>query len=431
MNFNKININEQNNNQVVPNWHDIARPEQRIPNTDKWLWLILAGRGFGKTRTGAEAVMELVNRGKYKSIAIVGKSVVEARDVMVEGLSGLLSTTIAQKMYKNQEAQIEDSDILKFKFYRSKNLIVWENGAKAYLIGADHYEKIRGYQFDLVWMDEFAKYNHPKETWHQILFSLRLGEDPRCIITTTPKPLKILKQMVDSEGTYLTQGTTFQNEENLSQRFLKTIKETYGNTWMGKQELEGQLIMMKENAIWKKSDIQHNEIDRDALERVVIGVDPAVSSNENSDETGIIVAGIGYDEKIYVLDDLSGKYSASEWAKVVCRACHDYSASCIVAETNNGGDLVSEMIKTINPYAPFRQVRAIKGKIARAEPISLLYSNRRVFHTKEFFALEEQMCDLTYDGKIQKSPDRVDALVWAILELKNKKEPLNISIVGF
>ena len=191
MNFNEINTTGQSNNQVIPNWHDIARPEQRIPNTDKWLWLILAGRGFGKTRTGAEAVMELVNGGKYKSIAIVGKSVVEARDVMVEGLSGLLSTTIAQKIYKNQEDQIEDSDFLKFKFYRSRNLIVWENGAKAYLIGADHYEKIRGYQFDLVWMDEFAKYNHPKETWHQILFSLRLGDDPRCIITTTPKPKKI------------------------------------------------------------------------------------------------------------------------------------------------------------------------------------------------------------------------------------------------
>lgn len=430
-----MNFNKEINNKLVSNifdiqdWHDIARPEQRIPDTDKWIWLILAGRGFGKTRTGAESVMELINSGKYKSIAIVGKSVLEARDVMVEGISGLLSTTIAQKMYKNQEELIENNGILKFKFFRSKNLIVWENGARAYLVGADHYEKIRGYQFDLVWMDEFAKYNQPSETWQQILFSLRLGDDPKCIITTTPKPLKILKKIVDSKDTYITQGSTFQNEENLSKQFLKTVKENYENTWIGKQELEGQLLTTKENTVWKKSDIQYIDIDRDNLERVVIGVDPAVSSGENSDETGIVVAGVGYDEKIYVIDDLSGKYTPCEWAKVVCRACHDYGASSIVAETNNGGDLVGEMIKTINPYAPFRQVRAIKGKIARAEPISLMYSNRRVFHVKEFFELEEQMCDLTYDEKIEKSPDRVDALVWAILELKNKKDPVNISIV--
>ena len=165
------------------------------------------------------------------------------------------------------------------------------------------------------------------------------------------------------------------------------------------------------------------------LERVVIGVDPAVSSGENSDETGIVVAGLGYDEKIYILDDLSGKYTASEWAKTVCRACYDYGASCIVAETNNGGDLVNEMIKTIDPYAPCRQVRAIRGKIARAEPISLLYSNNRVFHTREFLELEEQMCNLAYDEKIEKSPDRVDALVWAVLELKAKKETYNLSVL--
>ena len=417
-------------NFYTKSWHEIARPEQRIPKTEKWLWLILAGRGFGKTRTGAESVMEMINSGKYKSIAIVGKTISEARDVMVEGCSGILSTTLAQKMYVEQEQKIENYEVLKFNFYRSRNVIIWENGTKAYLIGADHYEKIRGYQFDLVWLDEFAKYQYPEETWKQVMFSLRLGDDPKCIITTTPKPLKILKNLMDSKDTYLTQGSTFQNEKNLSLRFLNTIKETYGNTWLGKQELEGKLLMIKENTVWKKSDIRYSKIEEENLERIVIGVDPAVSSSDHSDETGIIIAGIGYDENIYVLDDLSGKYNSHDWAKIICRACYDYKATCIVAETNNGGDLVGAMIKTINQFVPFKQVHAIKGKLARAEPIALLYSNNRVFHVKEFCELEEQMCDLSYDDKIEKSPDRVDALVWAISELKSKKDHYSISVIG-
>ncbi len=422
-----------NNNNEIPNWRDIARPEQIFPEGDKesWLWLILAGRGFGKTRTGAEAIMELVNSGKYKHIAIVAKTAKEARDVMVEGISGLLSTTIAQKMFKNKEEKIEDPSILNFKFYRSRNMIEWENGARAYLIGGDNYEKIRGYQFDLVWMDEFAKYRHPEETWHQILFSLRLGDDPRCIITTTPKPLKILKKLMESPFTHLTTGSTFQNAENLSKRFIKTITETYGNTWLGKQELEGQLVMTKENTVWKREDIQYREIERSNLQRVVVGVDPAVSNSENSDETGIIVAGLGYDEKIYILDDLSGKYTPQEWAKTTCRAVHDYGASCIVAEVNNGGDLVGEMIKTIEPFAPFKTVRAIKGKIARAEPVALLYSNNKVFHQKDFLNLEEQMLSLSYDEPPEKSPDRVDALVWALTELKNRENYVGFDIIRF
>ena len=415
-------------NTEIQHWHDIARPEQRIPKDDKWIWMILAGRGFGKTRTGAESIMELVNSGKYKHIGIVGKTIQEARDIMVEGFSGLLSTTIARKMYKNEEEKIEDSEILKFKFYKSRNMIVWENGARAYLIGGDNYEKLRGYQFDLVWIDEFAKYRYLDAVWQQILFTLRLGDDPKCIITTTPKPLKLLKKIAESEETHLTKGATFDNENNLSDRFLATMKTTYQNTRIGKQELEGEILMEKDNTVWKRENIVYRSIDRNSLSRVVIGVDPAVTSNENSDETGIIVAGIGYDEKMYILDDLSGKYKPAEWAKIVCRACHDYNAGRIVAETNNGGDLVREMLTTIYPHAPFKQTHAIKGKVSRAEPISLLYDANKVYHSKEFFELEEQMCDLSYDGKMDKSPDRVDALVWALSELK-EREAINVSTI--
>ncbi|MDR1333456.1 MAG: terminase family protein [Holosporales bacterium] len=566
----------------IKEWREIARKEQLIPKGDWWIWLLLAGRGFGKTRTGAESVMELVNSGKYKRIAIIGKNIPEIRDIMVEGQSGLLSTTIAEKCFrasmleaesskatkrrrtkgsrsppelpeselpehsstgltqqetdcglqlnpseselllggaytdvrehsspgstqqetdcgsqlKPPESELQQGGVYKrvhehsstgstqqeadyglqlkppesglllgdterrsgayrdvrehsspgstqqetdcggflipFKYYPSMNRIVWENGAVAYLIGADHYEKLRGYQFDLVWLDEFAKYKDPEALWQQIMFTLRLGDDPKCIITTTPKPLKILKTLSEEKWVYTTKGSTFANSNNLSPRFLDNMRNVYQNTRLGRQELEGEIIMEMDNAVWKKENIIYRDIPEDCLSTVVIGVDPAVTVGENSDETGIIVAGLGYDEKIYVLDDLSGKYKPPDWAKIVCRACHDYSAGRIVAETNNGGDLVREMLTTIYPNVPFKQTRAIRGKIARAEPISMLYEANRVFHTKEFPELEEQMCSLSYDDKtknLSTSPDRVDALVWAVSDLKDR-ETCNISMIG-
>lgn len=419
------------NNNKIKDWHEIARKEQLIPKDWRWIWLILAGRGFGKTRTGAETIMEMVNSGKYKHIAIIGRTIEEARDVMVEGISGLLSTTIAQKMFHNEENKIEDPDILKFKFYRSKNVIIWENGARAYLLSGNNYQKLRGYQFDLVWLDEFAKYKFPEKLWEQVLFTLRIGEDPKCIITTTPKPLRILKRLTELNDVCVTNGSTFDNKENLSKRFLQIMQDYYANTWVGKQELDGILLMDKENTVWKRENIVYKEIDRNALSRVVIGVDPAVSSKEDSDETGIIVAGLGYDEKFYVLDDLSGKYSPSQWAKIVCRACHDYKAGKIIAETNNGGDFVGEVLRAIEANVPFKQTKALKGKISRAEPISMLYESNRVYHTKEFLELEEQMCDMSYDEPNSKSPDRVDALVWAINELKYVPNEPRISTLDF
>lgn len=432
----------------IKSWHEIARPEQRIPTDDKWIWLIMAGRGFGKTRTGAESVMELVASGKYKSVAIIGRTIQEARDVMVEGISGLLGTTIAQEQFAEELKEQKKtkrrkrfsinsapsnacddgsppSKPPKFHFYRSRNLLVWENGARAYLIGSNNYERMRGYQFDLVWIDEFAKHKHAEELWQQVLFTLRLGDDPRCIITTTPKPLRLLKRIAEAECTHLTRGTTFDNAVNLSPRFLETMRKTYEHTRVGRQELEGELIMEKENTVWTRKNIVYRKVDRDAISRVVIGVDPAVTSNESSDETGIIVAGLGYDEKMYVLDDLSGKYAPSEWAKVVCRAYHDYNASRIVAETNNGGDLVRAMLTTIYPNAPIAETHAIRGKVARAEPIALLYDANKVYHSREFLELEEQMCDLEYGTKADKSPDRVDALVWALTELKEKANEIS------
>lgn len=406
----------------IPDWGEIAREKQRLPGGNWWLWMILAGRGFGKTRTGAESIMSLVNSGKYMRIAIIGKTIKEAKNIMVEGQSGLLSTTIASRMFQNAEDGIEDSSIIKFKYYSSKQQIVWETGAKAYLFGGDDYDSLRGYQFDLIWIDEFAKFREPEMLWEQILFTLRLGDDPRCIMTTTPRAIQILKDLSAGDNTHLTYGSTFENSANLSARFIETMQAKYTTTKIGRQELFGELIFDKENTIWKKEDIIYRHIERESLLRVVIGIDPAVSCGENSDETGIIVAGIAYDDKIYVLDDLSGKYKPPEWAKIVCRAYKDYTASHIIAETNNGGDLVKEMLTTIYPNIPFKATRAIKGKLARAEPISLLYESKRIFHIREFHKLEKQMCGLSYDDKITESPDRVDALVWTISDLKEREE---------
>jgi phage terminase large subunit-like protein len=462
----------------APQWREIARKEQLIPRGDWWVWLLLAGRGFGKTRTGAESIMELVNSGRYKKVAVIGKNIQEIKDVMVEGPSGLLSTTIAERHFEamrehrpkarppnnnrsevysdvyehsstgltqqeadsggggrktsdllltqdllHQDESCESGGAIKFRYYPSMNRITWENGAIAHLIGADHYEKLRGYQFDLAWLDEFAKYKNPDALWQQILFTLRVGCDPKCIITTTPKPLKILKKLSEESGVYLTKGSTFNNSDNLSARFLDTMRVTYQNTRIGRQELDGEIIMDKEHTVWRRENIIYRSISPGCLSVVVIGVDPAVTACEHSDETGIIVVGLGYDEKMYVLDDLSGKYKPPDWAKIICKAYKDFAADWIVAEVNNGGDLVREMLTTIYPNIPFKQTRAIRGKVERAEPVAMLYDAKRVFHIREFLELEEQMYSLTYDDKLKSSPDRVDALVWAISDLKDRETP--------
>lgn len=398
-----------NNNQFIQkyNWNDIARQNQKIPDGNWFLWMILAGRGFGKTRTGAESIMQLVDSGEYKNIAVIGKTLGEARSIMVEGQSGLMSTSLA---------------IDNLAYYPSKRQIIWKNGARATVIGADNYESMRGYQFDLVWVDEFAKFKNPRDVWEQILFTLRLGDNPKCIMTTTPKPLKILSELSKSSFTYLTKGSTFENGANLAARFIETMKASYVNTRIGKQELFGEIISNDDNALWKRDSIQYKEIPRNYLKRTVIGVDPAVTSNEESDETGIIVAGMGYDGKIYIMDDLSGRYKPPEWAKIIAAAYQNYDACRVVAEVNNGGDLVEGMIRNVSKYISYSSVRAIKGKVSRAEPVALLYESSNVFHTRKLLGLEEQMYGMSYDSEsaVRKHDDRVDALVWAVTELTGK-----------
>lgn len=415
------------NTNIISNTPWRPRDKQKLPKGDWVTWLILAGRGFGKTRTGAENIMNLILSDNYKNIALIGKTIKEAEQIMLDGISGLFSTSAFQA-YKNsllercakRNPKEHNNKKNNIGYRREKNKIIFDNGSVIYIFGGDRPNSLRGYQFDLIWIDEFAKFKHPEELWDQVMFCLRIGNDPKCIITTTPKPLKILKQIADYPDTHLITGSTFENVDNLSKRFITIIENNYKNTHLGRQELYGELLFEKERPLWKRENIRYNKIDMSLIDHVVIGVDPAVTNSNNSDETGIVVAGLGLNRKIYVIDDLSGKYTGTEWAKKVIRASIDYNANYVVVETNNGGDLVAENLRSIDSNLPIRKVHAVKGKIARAEPVSILYETDRVFHFSQFCELEKQMCNMAYDDdENTKSPDRVDALVWAVSELRN------------
>lgn len=383
------------------NWKKIARPNQLPPDGDWMIWLILAGRGFGKTRMGAETVKMWVESNAYKRIALISTSVQEARSIMVEGESGLLNLFPSYK---------------KVKYFSSKNYLQFHNGAKAFLYGGDFYEKLRGPQFDAVWIDEFAKFKHYQETWDQILFSLRLGQDPKIIITTTPKPIPLLRNLMHSPQVVITKGSTFENTANLSKRYIEQMKEQYEGTRLGLQELHAELLTSEEGALWTSELIQYKPFNPSTpFQRIIIAIDPATTNHAHSDETGIIVAGIDEFRNGYVLEDLSGKFSPHDWGKRVIQAYWHYKADRVVAEVNKGGDLVEKILKSLDPSVSYRPVRATRGKITRAEPIAALYEQKKIFHTKAFPLLEQQLCH--YTSSTKKSPDRLDALVWAFTDL--------------
>lgn len=393
-------------------WALNAREEQKEPEGNWRTWLIMAGRGFGKTRTGAETVRHWIDSGKCKHVAIVAKSLKEARQVMVEGDSGLLN------VYPENARP---------RYYPSKRLIVWPNGAKVTLYSGDRPDQFRGPQFDGAWVDEFAKYRDPEETYNQLNLALRLGDCPQLVITTTPRPLKILEKLVEeaetSDQVILTQGTTYDNLRNLAPGYADFLKTQYEGTLLGAQEVRGELLSMRDSALWKRALLdQYRFSKQPMLNRVVIGIDPAATNTATSDETGIVVAGVDDDGKAYILEDLSGKYSPGDWAKQAIRAYHHYKADRIVAETNKGGDMVEDLLRAHDPTVSFKPVRATRGKMVRAEPVAALYEKGCVYHRERGLdRLEQQM--MTYvPGRTSKSPDRIDALVWTLTELMLRRE---------
>jgi predicted phage terminase large subunit-like protein len=383
------------------NWDKIARPNQKIPPGAWRNWVILAGRGFGKTRTGAEAIRKFVDSERSKRVAMIGQTIDESRGVMVAGVSGLLS------VYPPDDPNYP-------KFEPSKHQVAWPNGAVAQLFGADRYDCLRGPQFDLAWVDEFAKFRYPEKTYEQLMLCLRLGT-PKCIITTTPRPITVLKDILEDPNTVKTVGSTFDNSSNLPQSFVDYVSKQYGSSPFGRQELYGDLLFENQNALWKRDFIVYKQ-PTEPFVRIVVAVDPAVTYNENSDETGIIVMGLCEDGTAYVIDDASGKYRPNDWGRKVVQKFHEFRADRVVAEVNQGGDLVAEMIKSFDPCVPYSAVRASRGKITRAEPIAALYEQRRIYHVQPFAELEDQLCQYSPETR-RKSPDRMDALVWCSTEL--------------
>lgn len=392
-------------------WEKQARAEQWLPKGNWHLWLILAGRGFGKTRTGAETIRYLIDKQEIKQIGLVGATDYDARQIMVEGQSGLLSC------YPDGEQPLYEP---------SKRQITWPNGAKAFLFSADAPEQLRGPQFDFVWVDELCKFDRAEAIWDQINFSLRLGAHPRALITTTPKPMSLLKSFVKQEGreVFVTRGSTFDNKDHLSKRFLQSIEEKYKGTTLGRQELFGEIVDRGQNGLWsfdliEKSKSLNTKVPE--LKDVIIAVDPAVTSHSQSDETGIIVLGRDHKGYVFVVDDLSGAFSANQWMSLVKTAYHKYKANLVIMEGNQGGDILKTLLTNTDPTLRIKMVHAIKNKFLRAEPVHALYEQGKIFHipSGRLKLLENQMLSFSKDmiQKRNQSPDRVDALVWGITEL--------------
>ncbi len=397
------------------NWLDKARENQKIPKGDWLFWLILAGRGFGKTRTGSETLRAWVQMG-YRRIALVGNTHAETRQVMVEGVSGILS------VYPAKDRPIYEP---------SKRQLIWKNGAIAQLFSAENPEQLRGPQFDAAWIDEFAKFRDPDSVFDQLLFGLRLGKKPRLVITTTPKPSSSLKKLILREDCVVTRGTTFENKQNLSNEFLKSVDEKYGKTRLGAQELLGEMIEENQTIFWQPSDIVHacSEQAKEMMHslkhpfrgRMILAVDPAMTHGEESDETGIIVACMDRDGHFYVLEDLSVQAKVQDWSRIIVDAAHSYNVETVVVEVNQGGELVANVLRTAGLRKAIKPVRASTSKSARALPVAMLYQQGRVTHVHRMPKLEEQM--LTFPGGCHEhSPDRVDALVWCLTHLSCVKD---------
>jgi phage terminase large subunit-like protein len=404
-------------------WHFWGRPEQIAPPGDWDNWLILAGRGFGKTRTGAEWVRANMcgdtplTGGRWRHVALIAETAADARDVMV-GDGRMLSDSTAGSGI----LQIHPTDF-RPTYEPSKRRLTWPNGAIATLYNAVEPDQLRGPQHDAAWCDELAKWRYAQDTWDQLQFGLRLGDNPQTCITTTPRPILLLKNIIKDAGTVVTRGSTLNNAANLAAKFLDRIVRKYEGTRLGRQELYAELLEDLEGALWRHSVIDESRrklSEIPELQRIVVAIDPAVSSEDDSNETGIIVAGLGVDGDGYVLDDVSGVMAPLEWAREAISLYRARQADRIVAEVNNGGDMIENTLRMFDRNVSYGRVWASKGKFIRAEPVSSLYEQGRVHHVGTFTKLEDQMCSFTVDfdrKAMGYSPDRMDALVWALTEL--------------
>jgi len=385
-------------------WSLHARDKQRLPDGDWVYWLLQAGRGFGKTRVGSETVR--IWKDSYPIINLVGATAGDVRDIMIEGNSGLLATSPRWD---------------KPTYEPSKRKLSWTNGAVCKLFSADEPDRLRGTQCYKAWADELAAWRY-EDAWIQLKMGLRLGDHPQCVVTTTPRPTKVIKELAKDKHTHITHGTSYENRENLADAFYDEIIKMYEGTRIGRQELNAEILEDVEGALWTADMIERNRVKKlPQIRRTIVAIDPAVTSNPDSDETGIIVGSLCEDGYGYITDDLSGIYTPDTWARKGVYAYEKYFADAIVPEVNQGGDLVIANIRTVDPNVKIKPVRAFKGKYLRAEPVAALSEQNRVKFLGSFPKLEDELTgwDPTINGR---SPNRLDAMVYVITELMLQKQ---------
>lgn len=396
-------------------WEFWARPNQKAPPGDWNTWLVMAGRGFGKTRMGSEWVRKIAHDYPGCRIALVGETAADVRDVIIKGDSGLLNV---------------DPTLNEDCWSPTNRCLSWPNGSKAWAYNATEPDQLRGPQHHFAWVDELAKFRYIQETWDQLQFGLRLGTHPQVLVTTTPQPKQLIKNLVKDPDTVVTRGSTLDNAANLAKNTIKQLYDRYANTRLGRQELEGEILGDIPGALWSPSMVEDARIADDEtpdLERIIVAVDPAASSEEGADEHGIVVVGMARDEdgyaRGYVLEDATCRGRPEVWANTAVKMYRKWNADKIIAEKNNGGEMVESVLKGADRSVPVKLVHASRGKVVRAEPISYLYEQGRVHHVGRFDKLEDQMFSFSVDvvrNSSEGSPDRVDALVWGLTELFEK-----------
>lgn len=393
-----------------------ALPHQIAPDGAWKTWVIMGGRGAGKTRAGAEWVRAQVegarplDEGRARRVALVGETVDQVREVMIFGDSGILAVTPPDR---------------KPVWEATRKRLVWPNGAVGEVYSAHSPESLRGPQFDAAWVDELAKWSKAEAAWDMLQFALRLGSHPQQVVTTTPKNVGVLKAILKNPSSVLTQAPTEANKAYLAASFIEEVRARYAGTRLGRQELDGVLLEDAEGALWTSAGLEACQSGApERLSRIVVAVDPPVTGHSGSDECGIVVVGAVTEGppsewRAWVLEDASvSAASPDTWARAAIAAMGRHGADRLVAEVNQGGQLVESVVRQVDPTVPYRAVHASRGKVARAEPVAALYEQGRVHHVRGLGALEDQMGRMTvrgYEGR--GSPDRVDALVWALTEL--------------
>ena len=415
---------------LATDWSFLARDDQYPPQefgVERGIWMCLAGRGWGKTRCAVEwIVKEILESEDPLRIAAINKNESDVRSISIEGESGVLAT-LKRHGYAEKTPEVQGDKWYSYNRTAGRMSIEFPNGSLIQFFSAEKPDRLAGFQFNHAWLDELALYEKTQEVWDQLQFTLRLGENNKILITTTPRPKPLLRWLRSNEDVIVTAGATYDNLANLSGAFRKSIVAQFEGTRIGRQELYGELLFDNPDGLFPMEmvekfrtpyyDTPKEAIKKLNLERIVVAIDPAVTSGEEADNTGIVVVGLDSDGIGYMLEDLTMRGRPKEWAYKAIHAYYRWQADLIVAEVNQGGEMVEETLRQLDPRIPYKAVRASKGKRTRAEPIAALYEQGRVAHMGKFDELEDEMLMFTPDGKLIKSPDRVDALVWGLTEV--------------